>query len=43
MKESNNHTQSKFGISDKDIIPLLMSCRVDMDMLGEIERFRTIS
>ena len=36
-KRSNNHTQSKIGVSNKHPIPTRMSCRVDMGTLSEIE------
>ena len=39
MKNSNSHTQSRIGVSDKDPIIKIMSCCVDTSTLGEIEGF----
>ena len=37
MKNQNNHTQRKIGVSDKDPMPTPMSCHVDTCTLGKIE------
>ena len=37
MKKSNNHTQSKIWVSNKDPIPTPISCHVNIGTLGEIE------
>ena len=37
MKKSNSHNQSIIGVSDKDHIPTLMSCRVNKGKLFKLK------